>query len=81
MDFHVFVLVSTIAYYILLRRYKTTMSDPTRKSSLLYIFFVPFLLYLCRYFFPQSADNIITPSALPTDHSSIISSPYPMSSS
>ena len=89
MDFHVFVLVSTIAYYILLRRYKSNVQKndeklPARNSSLFYLFFVPFILYLCRYFFPQSDSCALkTPSSpsLSADHSSVISSPYPLSSS
>lgn len=96
MDFHVFVLVSTIIYYILLRKYKqstlTQRSADKSKSSLLYVLFVPLLLYASRYFFPslysQTYAQIpimgmgITPVSSPaTDHTSVISSPYPLSSS
>lgn len=96
MDFHVFVLVSTIIYYILLRKYKqstlTQRSANKSKSSLLYVLFVPLLLYSSRYFFPSlyspnSAQipimgmGISPPSSPASEHTSIISSPYPLSSS
>lgn len=56
-NFHVFVLISTIVYYILLRFYKRSVllqqkkNDTKDSSNLIYVLFVPVLLYLTRFIF------------------------------
>lgn len=59
-NFHVFVLVSTLVYYILLRLYKRSVllqlqkKDTQESSNLIYVLFVPVLLYLTRFIFLKS---------------------------
>lgn len=57
-NFHIFVLVSTFVYYIVLRFYKSSVINQAKKngesSNLIYILFVPALLYLTRFLFFKS---------------------------
>ena len=55
-NFHIFALVSTIIYYILLRFYKRSVISQQKNkvkdsSNLIYVLFVPALLYLTRFIF------------------------------
>ena len=55
MNFHVFVLIATIVFYIILRFYKHTVENERRngkpKSNFIYILFVPVILYLTRFMY------------------------------
>lgn len=64
MNFHFFVLLSTIAFYILLKLYKSSITyknknlphTPKKNSNLFYILFIPIILYLTRYiYFPLTS--------------------------
>jgi hypothetical protein len=66
MNFHTFVLISTIVFYIILRMYKRNVNDtnttnPTdikkRKSNLLYVLFLPVVMYF--YHFMYGETNVI----------------------
>lgn len=62
-NYHLFVLVSTLIYYIVLRFYKrNVLLQAKRKdntsSNLIYITFVPILLYITRFLFLKSQTNI-----------------------
>lgn len=85
-NFHVFVLISTILYYIILRSYKGSIISNERetkstktKSNFIYILFLPILLYIFYYFFIYKKESIVTSD---TDNSTVIShnlmsAPYP----
>ena len=55
MNFHVFVLIVTIVFYIILRFYKHTVENERRngkpKSNFIYVLFVPVILYLARFMY------------------------------
>lgn len=57
-NFHVFVLASTLLYYILLRMYKKNVISQIKEngetSNLIYVLFVPVLLYTTRFLFLKS---------------------------
>lgn len=57
-NFHIFVLVSTLVYYILLRLYKRSVlqqrKNGSETSNLIYVLFIPCLLYLTRFIFFKS---------------------------
>lgn len=59
MNFHVFVLIVTIVFYIILRFYKHTVENERRngkpKSNFIYILFVPITLYLTRFMYISSS--------------------------
>jgi hypothetical protein len=57
MNFHTFVLISTIIFYIVLRMYKRNIKQENlNKSNLLYVLFLPFIMYLYHFMYgvPQS---------------------------
>ena len=68
MNFHLFVLLSTIAFYILLKLYKSSLitkknknypHTPKKNSNLFYILFIPAILYLTKYmYFPFTQNSI-----------------------
>lgn len=75
MNFHLFVLLSTIAFYILLKLYKSSITTknknyphtPKKNSNLFYILFIPAILYLAKYMywgdqFTQNSIKQITPT-------------------
>lgn len=86
-NFNVFVLVCTILFYVMLRYYKHSILMPqnaNRKSNLIYISFVPFVLYSFYYWFiykkqgaPQPQPGIMSENISSTE---LLSSPYPNSS-
>lgn len=86
-NFHVFVLVSTIIYYMLLRKYKSNITSNSTvsktNSNFIYVLYVPVLLYTSYYFFIYQKDTSIM-NTMARGNSSIISdnlmsSPYPES--
>lgn len=83
-NFHTFVLISSLIYYIILRKSRKT--DTFSKQYILYVLYFPVVLYACHYFF---ASNSVTPTYttlqlhLPTkpktmsSSDNLISRPYP----
>lgn len=59
MNFHVFVLIVTIVFYIILRFYKHTVENERingkPKSNFIYILFVPITLYITRFMYISSS--------------------------
>lgn len=59
MNFHVFVLIVTIVFYIILIFYKHTVENERRngkpKSNFIYILFVPVTLYLTKFMYISSS--------------------------
>ena len=58
MNFHVFVLIATIVFYIILRFYKHTVENEKKngkpKSNFIYILFLPTILYLTRFMYNEN---------------------------
>ena len=79
MNFHLFVAITTFAFYIVLKSYKYSLlnnnskNKSKNKSNLIYILFIPTILYITHFLF-------IIPSSSPVSSSSPISSPLPVSS-
>lgn len=81
-NFHVFVIVSTLLFVIILRNYKNknNVSNNQHKkkssSNLIYILFIPLILYLSHYLFASAGNTTIAHSKLPSStHSNIIYPP------
>ncbi len=51
MNFNIFVLISTIIYYIVLRIYKSNIIRESSNSNFIFVLYVPIVLYICYYFF------------------------------
>jgi hypothetical protein len=45
MNIHLFVIVSTILFWLLLKNYKSHIQSSQNKSNFIYVLFVPILLY------------------------------------
>lgn len=64
MNFHVFVLIVTIVFYIILRFYKYTVENEKKngkpKSNFVYVLFVPVTLYLTRFMYISSVEGTNT---------------------
>ncbi len=58
MNFHLFVLIATIVFYIILRFYKHTVKNEKKngkpKSNFIYILFIPIILYLTRFMYDEN---------------------------
>ncbi len=85
-NFHTFVLVTTLLYYIILRKMKKKDTQIDTKQYLFYVLYFPLTLYACYYFFsstiPQNQPqtiNIQLPQRLKSVASSdnLLSRPYP----
>lgn len=80
-NFHTFVLISTLVYYIILR--KSQKIERFNKQYILYILYFPVVLYSCHYFFNTSPATVLTPvstsTVIPSDD--LLSRPYPESMS
>lgn len=98
-EFHIFVIITTIIYFILLRRYKQDITnnalskDNNKKepSNLIYIIFLPIVLYLGHIFLNMKSLNkpsLNTNSSImqpaynvykPPSSEGLLSAPYPAS--
>lgn len=89
MNFHMFVLISTVIFYILLRIYKKSINKGKKKqSNLIYVLIVPLMMYLYHFMYIEKdvrqVDNVIdkletvVQSTLPSE--SLLTSPFPESS-
>lgn len=81
MNFHVFVFIATIVFYIIMKMYKKTIEKQTNKtkksSNLMYILFVPFLLYLTHFMFlTPHKDQLYHQKNYSDD---LLTEPYPVS--
>lgn len=77
MNFHLFVVIVTIIFYIVLRFYKYNVQQENRfdksKSNFIYVLFVPAILYLTQFMYinkQQISQNSIT--------NDVINSPSPV---
>lgn len=92
MNFHIFVAIITCIFYVFLRIYKSNLqtqndkNDKKRKSksNLLYILFMPIVLYTTHFLYYKSNENNITNVSSKADSLKIsddlLSIPYPESS-
>lgn len=72
MNFNIFVLICTVIFYIVLRMYKKNVNEKRNgKSNLLYVLFLPLVMYLCHFMYSspstiESTNKIIpTPTQIP----------------
>lgn len=61
--FHIFVLVNTLIYYVILKTYKNSVKNNLDNSRLLYILHIPALLYGTYYILYNT--DLITSSNIP----------------
>jgi hypothetical protein len=82
MNFHVFVFISTIIFYIVMKMYKMSIIKNQRKkknnSNLVYILFVPGLLYLTHFIF-LNLNNTNNLLKVRTYSDELLTEPYPAS--
>jgi hypothetical protein len=87
MNFHVFVLISTIAFYIILKLYKSSVlyTKNKKKSNFIYVLFAPVLLYLTHYLYIYTPLSSSLPLSTPQQQmimsDKLLNSAYPVSSS
>lgn len=92
-NFHVFVTVSTIIYYIVLKSFRGSLNPnksrrKQKESKLAYVLFLPLVLYACYYLFiipktpTRSTPTVLgNPANGGNPGSSIDSAPFPPSNS
>ena len=92
MNFHIFVLISTCMFYVILRFYKSDIQNAKRKtvggkSNFIYVLFVPVMLYILNFMYKikehssgtsqNLSDNILMTSDM--SEQPLLSIPYPES--
>jgi uncharacterized membrane protein len=83
MNFHIFVAIITFVFYIFLRIYKSSVQNKKNKTSsnLLYVLFLPVILYLTHFLFYNKNINIEEKVNVKSNISEdLLSIPYPESS-
>lgn len=85
MNFHIFVLISTFVFYIILRLYKSDVQkrkDVRKTSNFIYVLFVPLLLYLLNFMYKIKEHPLPNQSyseLSDVSEQSLLSIPYPES--
>jgi multisubunit Na+/H+ antiporter MnhB subunit len=83
-NFHAFVFIATIVFYIILRSYKKKEPEDKKTSNLIYVLLVPIILYTGNYFYQKNKQNTLSQEQLPSiEHSisdDLLTAPYPVSS-
>lgn len=83
-NFHAFVFITTIVFYIILRSYKKKEPEHKKTSNLIYVLAIPVMLYGGHYFFYKDKQVITNDSQLTeiSSHTSedLLSIPYPVTS-
>lgn len=83
MNFHLFVFISTFVFYVIMKMYKISverqMKSKRKKSNLVYILFVPALLYLCYFMYIDTNASKKMSQILRNggDSDDLLSIPYP----
>ena len=86
MNFHLFVGISTLLFYIFLKFYKSNIEKNKKSNSnLLYLSFLPIMLYITRYFYLpiskiSSGGSVNSSSTSISISEDLMSIPYPESS-
>ena len=82
MNFHIFVFISTIVFYIIMKMYKISILKNRKKtkkdSNLIYILFVPAILYLTHFIF-LNGNNTINILKSKSYSDELLTEPYPAS--
>lgn len=78
-NFHLFVFISTIIYYFVLKLYKNSIesSENSKNKRLIFVLFIPIILYITFYIYYKEQSIHIEPSI--SSHSKILSNTYPAS--
>jgi hypothetical protein len=85
-NYHVYVMVSTIVFYGVLRAYKQSITNhiyerkANRSSNLIYVLFLPTVLYLVYYLFiieKKPVSENATSATLERFSEGILTAPYP----
>lgn len=80
MNFHIFVFVSTVIYYIVMKMYKISiekqLKNRNKSSNLIFVLFVPALLYLTHFMYFTIKLNISKANSYSDD---LLTAPYPES--
>ncbi len=95
MNFHIFVLISTCVFYVILRFYKSEIAldnhqntkRKTGKSNFIYVLFVPVMLYILNFMYKikehasGTSQNLSDNILMTSDMSEqpLLSIPYPES--
>lgn len=80
MNIHIVVLITSIIFYFYLRN-KTGVIDKPRQSSILYILYVPLIIYTGYYYFGQGSEIPVLPRVNSHTSDDLLSEPFPTSSS
>lgn len=89
MNFHWFVLISTIIFYIVLRFYKSQIQSESKKkiktSNFIYVLFLPLTLYILNFMYKireytPKVNTINNMSISDMSEQPLLSTPYPESS-
>ena len=85
MNFHIFVAIITFVFYVFLRIYKSSVQNKKNKTSsnLLYVLFLPVILYLTHFLFYNKNINIeekVNVNVKSNISEDLLSIPYPESS-
>jgi hypothetical protein len=85
-NFHAFVFITTIVFYVVLRSYKKSEPETKKTSNLIYVLSVPIILYGGHYFLYKDK-NTSTPTQIqhlqdtePSLSGDLLTTPYPISS-
>jgi hypothetical protein len=80
-NFHAFVFIATIVFYIILRSYKKKEPEDKKHSNLIYVLLVPIILYTGNYFYQKNKQNVLSIQEQPQSISEdLLTTPYPVSS-
>ena len=91
MNFHIFVLISTCIFYVILRFYKSEIRSDRKKmegkSNFIYVLSIPVMLYILNFMYKVKeyssgpsqnlSDNMITTSDM--SEQPLLTMPYPES--
>lgn len=85
-NFHAFVFITTIVFYVVLRSYKKSEPENKKTSNLIYVLSVPIVLYGGHYFLYKNK-NTLTPTQIQNNQNiesslsdDLLTTPYPISS-
>ncbi len=81
--FHIFTIVATILFWLLLKSYKSSISgnNGKSKSNFVYVLFVPIILYIMFFWIHKpnyfNSTNIVSPPIPTIKEPELLSSPFP----
>jgi hypothetical protein len=79
-NFHVYVIISTLCFIVLLRTYKSHIEKhkgtKKKSSNFVFVLFIPIVLYTSFYFFSTNTSGSVQPQLNSTG---TVTAPYPLS--